>query len=1134
MANQPKKYKKFVATAATATLVASAIVPVASAATPSFSDIGGNDHEAAIQAVAALGYINGYTDGTFKPGKAVTRGQVALILGKWAQAQGVEVPSDYATKEYFNDLPASATDENKQMYALVKAAGIFEGSNGSLNPGEEISRQHMAVVLNGAYKAITGKSLVEEAGDTSNVTVGDINKVSADYRDEVKALKALGITAPANFNPTGKVTRGQFASFLNATIAVQDGQNLTGITSIVALDDTNKFLQINFGQAVSELDPSDITIKDAKTGDVFGVQEVKLASNGKSAQLTLFENRENTDVLKENTEYTVTVNVDGKILTGSFYDAAFTESRVVDINVADKEFTIVDEKDNTSLTVEVPENVKFDYEAAFGEKVRVWYNDDRELVKYEIIEKSAIYGGIEIKDNDEITFVSEDKDYDLSDDVYKDVAGQPSKVKYYVNGAPAAAGELAANGEFANAIGKKFNYAKVGLNKSGDVEYISAYNLNNFLVVDKVEGDEIVGVDGDSGGAFDAEDATIIKDGKVITLADVKKGDVVFFSDSADGNDGFAVVYNNSVSGKIEAVYSDSIKVDGKVYDFTYDSTETNAFGLNYGYAVYLDKDELAQIDTDAAEDLQAGGDVTLYLDPAGNLVYVAGEAGEAANNEFSAVLTDNVSYDTSFGKDKVQVEALLEDGKEVLEDITVENLDTITINGKSYDIDNDDTSSTNDKYVLDITGGANNATDGVVKIYKNVNATTGAFENPVDYGTEIDLDAVKGALVKLHVNDNGVVEEVELFNSGTTTEGTVGLNTSEVLEAGDTYFKSTQGSKKLNNSTVVYDVTDGYDADDITITTWGEYKGSDIDGATAIYNDDNEVIAFAITSTTTSDTTLEEAVITNVLRNKDSEIVEISAYVNGQEKTFAVDEFTRTLAKGDVAVLEFDDNNADLVKGITTATEGSTTAPTSEYTNRVTTGLVVSSVDVGKKEVTFTNGDTYKLVNSGAVLNGTDNNDISVKGLADLRGKTNVTVVLDENSGTFAKYFVYESNVTADTTAPAAHGTTPITNADVNTTDAATTYAEDDTITISFSEPVKVNGLELADLVLSANSFGTGATLEAVSPSNGFATSFKITLGTGTTVLANDTITINKDEVSDVQGNKATANVVFTLPAAQ
>ena len=58
MANQPKKYKKFVATAATATLVASAIVPVASAA--SLSDIAGNTHEDAINALVEAGIINGY------------------------------------------------------------------------------------------------------------------------------------------------------------------------------------------------------------------------------------------------------------------------------------------------------------------------------------------------------------------------------------------------------------------------------------------------------------------------------------------------------------------------------------------------------------------------------------------------------------------------------------------------------------------------------------------------------------------------------------------------------------------------------------------------------------------------------------------------------------------------------------------------------------------------------------------------------------------------------------------------------------------------------------------------------------------------------------------------------------------
>ena len=51
MANQPSKYSKFVLGAASAALVASAVAPVASAATPDFKDIKGNTHEAAIKAL---------------------------------------------------------------------------------------------------------------------------------------------------------------------------------------------------------------------------------------------------------------------------------------------------------------------------------------------------------------------------------------------------------------------------------------------------------------------------------------------------------------------------------------------------------------------------------------------------------------------------------------------------------------------------------------------------------------------------------------------------------------------------------------------------------------------------------------------------------------------------------------------------------------------------------------------------------------------------------------------------------------------------------------------------------------------------------------------------------------------------
>ena len=58
MAYQKKSYKKFIATAASATLVASAIVPVASAA--SFSDVEENNVFATyIDEAVKAGYIKG-------------------------------------------------------------------------------------------------------------------------------------------------------------------------------------------------------------------------------------------------------------------------------------------------------------------------------------------------------------------------------------------------------------------------------------------------------------------------------------------------------------------------------------------------------------------------------------------------------------------------------------------------------------------------------------------------------------------------------------------------------------------------------------------------------------------------------------------------------------------------------------------------------------------------------------------------------------------------------------------------------------------------------------------------------------------------------------------------------------------
>ncbi|MER2192438.1 MAG: S-layer homology domain-containing protein [Solibacillus sp.] len=218
MANQQKKYTKFVATAATATLVASAIVPVASAA--SFTDVADtNSHAVNINALVKSGIIGGYPDGTFKPGQELTRGQVVKMLGKWVEAQGVTAPADFATKARFSDLAVNAKDQELVKYAaLVADAKVFNGSNDVLNASGKISRENMALVLDRAYTAINGTSLVELAADIEDVKVADLATAKTEAQKAIQALRDLGISSVENFNPKASVTRGQFASFLNKTI----------------------------------------------------------------------------------------------------------------------------------------------------------------------------------------------------------------------------------------------------------------------------------------------------------------------------------------------------------------------------------------------------------------------------------------------------------------------------------------------------------------------------------------------------------------------------------------------------------------------------------------------------------------------------------------------------------------------------------------------------------------------------------------------------------------------------------------------------------------------------------------------------------------------------------------------------
>ncbi|MGE8001544.1 S-layer homology domain-containing protein [Lysinibacillus sp. NPDC093190] len=217
-----QKYSKWVVGAASAALVASAIVPAASAA--SFSDIENTDHKDAILALADAKIVTGYPDGTFKPNAVVTRGNVTKFLGKWLVSENYEIPADYATEARFSDLPTTTPDKELLQYAaLVKDAGVFKGSNNQLMHTNNMSREQMAVVLVRAIKTVYNVDLVadyKEADFESVIT--DLDKATAtENREAIIALEYAGITNVKNvqqFNPKNSLTRGQFASFLNRAI----------------------------------------------------------------------------------------------------------------------------------------------------------------------------------------------------------------------------------------------------------------------------------------------------------------------------------------------------------------------------------------------------------------------------------------------------------------------------------------------------------------------------------------------------------------------------------------------------------------------------------------------------------------------------------------------------------------------------------------------------------------------------------------------------------------------------------------------------------------------------------------------------------------------------------------------------
>ncbi|MFJ7934362.1 Ig-like domain-containing protein [Sporosarcina sp. NPDC096371] len=281
MAQQPKSYKKFVATAATASLVASALVaPIAANAAATFTDVPAS-YKDAVDYLVSKG-ANGLSATEFGISKEITRGDAAVLL-----AGALGVLDEKAPASGFTDVPARAATAVNSL----KAAGIINGKTAtSFGFGDNLKRGEVALIFAKAYKL---------TGDASKLAFTDVNDR---YKDAVAALVEAKVTSgisATKFGTDNNIKRGDFAKF---AFGLKDGVSTGAATTATASATNLKEVVVSFDGTVDKSTASEIANYSLTGSNDPVVDSVLVAEDAKSVTLTV------KDVLTNQSEYKLSVN----------------------------------------------------------------------------------------------------------------------------------------------------------------------------------------------------------------------------------------------------------------------------------------------------------------------------------------------------------------------------------------------------------------------------------------------------------------------------------------------------------------------------------------------------------------------------------------------------------------------------------------------------------------------------------------------------------------------------------------------------------------------------------------------------------------------------------------------------------
>ncbi|MEK4424056.1 S-layer homology domain-containing protein [Solibacillus sp. FSL K6-1523] len=271
------KSRKFIATSATAALVASAIVPVASAAQINdFNSVAPFAQEA-VQDLNDRGVIKGDQKGNFNPKNNVTRAEAATIL---TNALGLEGSGSTS----FADVKTNAW-----YYDAVDAAvsnGIFQGQGaGKFNPSGNLTRSEAAIILVDAF-GLEGSADLSEFKDSASV------KSWAQEALEIAVANEVMKGDAGNLKPNASISRQEFAVMYHRTEALEVAEEVAG--SVKAINATT--VEVTFEETVTDLNALNFAIEGLTISN-------KAIKQTDSKTVVLTTSAQTADV-----DYTVTVN----------------------------------------------------------------------------------------------------------------------------------------------------------------------------------------------------------------------------------------------------------------------------------------------------------------------------------------------------------------------------------------------------------------------------------------------------------------------------------------------------------------------------------------------------------------------------------------------------------------------------------------------------------------------------------------------------------------------------------------------------------------------------------------------------------------------------------------------------------